>query len=165
MSHIIIEITIKDTILKIKSKNKITELKENEIIWLFCTIDAFNKLEMNKYENEYNNAVIKIKYVKNMLITENINIFKIIRIPVFSDFVNYFINIKEKYNSQSNDTKLMLNDYNEQTENISQEIIITMIFNIKTSINEIELQKNELLELLKINNMDTKIFDILKMNK
>jgi len=120
---------------------------------------------MNKYENEYNNAVIKIKYVKNMLITENINIFKIIRIPVFSDFVNYFINIKEKYNSQSNDTKLMLNDYNEQTENISQEIIITMIFNIKTSINEIELQKNELLELLKINNMDTKIFDILKMNK
>jgi len=32
MSHIIIEITIKDTILKIKSKNKITELKENEII-------------------------------------------------------------------------------------------------------------------------------------
>ena len=57
-------------------------------------------------ENEYDKAWLKIKYVRNLLITENIDVFNIVRIPNLYEFASYFT----------------------QTENISQKIVITMVF-------------------------------------
>jgi hypothetical protein len=69
---------------------------------------------------------------------------------------------KEKFETQGIDTRLDVNDYLNEKENLSQEIIIEMVFNIETKIEEIEKKKKKLLKFLKINNMDKEIFDIIK---
>jgi hypothetical protein len=148
--------------LRIKFENKINELKKTELILLFCIIDAFNNLEMKKYQNEYSNASIQLKYIKGVLIKENINIFKIVRVPMLIDFVNYFISIEKIYNTQSTETKLNLDDYIEQKEDISQEVIITMVFKIKTTLKELNNEKKIILKILKINKIDERVFEIIK---
>ena len=97
-----------------------------------------------------------------MIINEYINIFNIIRIPLFYDFIKYFKTIKEKFNNQETESKININEYLEQIENISQEIIIIMVFNIETTLNEIEEKKNIFIKYLKINNMDIEIFNTIK---
>lgn len=153
-----ISITIKNNLLKIKI-NKINNMKKEEIISLFCLISAFQIIEKKK-GNEYDKAWLKIKYTQNMIITEYLNIFKIIRTPILIDFVKYFINFKEN-REQSNDSKSHLNDYFENIENVSQEIIISMIFNIETNCENL-IKQSEIIKLtLKINNMDKEIFNLI----
>lgn len=161
MSHNKIKINIENNIFKITIKEKINEIKEKNLIELFCVILALNVIEI-KNGNEYEKAQIKIKYINNTLITEYINIFKIIRTPTIYEFLKYFTTIEEKYNLQNTETKLHLNDYIEVNNNISQEIIITMIFKIKTEITEITKKTNTIKNSLKIGNMDNEIFNLIK---
>jgi hypothetical protein len=70
-------------------------------------------------------------------VNEYINIFKIIRKPFLYDFVKYFKSIDEKYGSQNSETKLNLDDYFNQIDEISQEILIIMVFNIESKRDEI----------------------------
>ncbi len=97
-----------------------------------------------------------------MSITEYINIFKLVRIPILYDFVKYFKEIEEKFENQNIETKINVNDYIQETQQISQEIIIEMVFDIKCSIEEIEEIKKTLIESIKINKVDISIFKILK---
>lgn len=162
MSHNIIKINIENNIFKITLNEKINEIKEENLIDLFCIILSLNIIEI-KNGNEYEKAQIKIKYIKNTLITEYINIFKLVRTPTIYEFLKYFITIEEKYNIQNTETKLHLNDYIEINENISQELIITMIFKIKTDIKEIKNKKNTIKNSLKIGNIDNEIFNLIRM--
>jgi hypothetical protein len=93
-------------------------------------------------------------------VNEYINIFKIIRKPFLYDFVKYFKSIDEKYGSQNSETKLNLDDYFNQIDEISQEILIIMVFNIESKRDEIMKIKEIIKESLKINNMDKEIFKI-----
>jgi hypothetical protein len=93
-------------------------------------------------------------------VNEYINIFKIIRKPFLYDFVKYFKSIDEKYVSQNSETKLNLDDYFNQIDEISQEILIIMVFNIESKRDEIMKIKEIIKESLKINNMDKEIFKI-----
>ncbi len=97
-----------------------------------------------------------------MSITEYINIFKLVRIPILYDFVKYFKEIEEKFENQNIETKINVSDYIQETQQISQEIIIEMVFDIKCSIEEIEEIKKTLIESIKINKVDISIFKILK---
>jgi len=97
-----------------------------------------------------------------MSITEYINIFKLVRIPILYDFVKYFKEIEEKFENQNVETKINVNDYIQETQQISQEIIIEMVFDIKCTIEEIEEVKKALIESIKINKVDVSIFKILK---
>jgi hypothetical protein len=74
------------------------------------------------------------------------------------DFVKYFKDVDEKYNSQSSTTKLDLDDYFNQVNEISQEILIIMVFDIESKEEEILIVSNKIRETLKINNMDKEIF-------
>lgn len=82
---------------------KINEISNKNLIELFCIINAFNIKEIEK-GNEYNKGWIKIKYIKEMSITEYINIFKLVRIPILYDFVKYFKEIEEKFENQNVET-------------------------------------------------------------
>jgi hypothetical protein len=93
-------------------------------------------------------------------VNEYINIFKIIRKPFLYDFVKYFKSIDEKYGSQNSETKLNLDDYFNQIDEISQEILIVMVFNIESKKDEIMKIKEIIKESLKINSMDKEIFKI-----
>jgi hypothetical protein len=74
------------------------------------------------------------------------------------DFVKYFKDVDEKYNSQSSTTKLDLDDYFNQVNEISQVILIIMVFDIESKEEEILIMSNKIRETLKINNMDKEIF-------
>jgi len=91
-------------------------------------------------------------------VNEYINIFKIIRKPFLYDFVKYFKSINEKYSSQNSETKLNLDDYFNQIDELSQEILIIMVFDIESKKDEIMKIKEIIKESLKINNMDEEIF-------
>ncbi len=95
-----------------------------------------------------------------MVITEYVNIFNIIRKPFLYEFVKYFKNIENKYDSQSQETKLNIDDYFSQIEDISQEIIIIMVFNIESNEEEIKKVETIIKESLKINEMDKEIFKL-----
>lgn len=155
------KIKINENILKIEIDEKINEISEKNLIELFCIVSAFQQIE-NKNGNEYDKAWLKIEYIKSMLIKEYMNIFKIIRTPTIVEFLKYFTSIEEKFNIQNTETRINMEDYIETTEEISQEIIISMIFNIKTNENEIKKRKEIILNTLKINNMDTEIFKLIK---
>lgn len=148
---------INDNILTIKINKKLNNLENEEILDLFCTVSAFNMLEI-KTGNEYNSAIIKIKYKKDMIITEHINIFKIVRTPFIYEFLKYFKKIEERFGQQANDTKSNINDYLEEVENISQEIIINMVFQIRTNLIELNEKKKNILFMIKLNNVDQDIF-------
>jgi hypothetical protein len=74
--------------------------------------------------------------------------------------VKYFKNIENKYDSQSQETKLNIDDYFSQIEDISQEIIIIMVFNIESNEEEIKKVETIIKESLKINEMDKEIFKL-----
>ncbi len=93
------------------------------------------------------------------MITEYLNIFKIVRKPYLSEFVTYFTKIEEKFSTQSNDTKITLDDYFNEIEEISQEIIIVMVFEIDSDNELIQKKKQRILSILKINDMDVEIFE------
>lgn len=137
---------------------------EKDIIELFCIINAFKMLEPKK-GNEYERAYIKVKYLEQMIITEYINIFNLIRVPTFYEFVKYFWTFEKRMSQQSNDTDPKINDYLWQSEEISQKIIIIMVFEIKSTKIEIDNKAKFLLESIKINEMDKEIFTILKKEK
>jgi hypothetical protein len=126
---------------------------------LFCFISAFQRVETKK-GNEYDKAWLKVEYMQGFEVNEYINIFKIIRKPFLYDFVKYFKSIDEKYGSQNSETKLNLDDYFNQIDEISQEILIIMVFNIESKRDEIMKIKEIIKESLKINNMDKEIFKI-----
>ena len=67
-------------------------MDNDTIINLFCTILSLKTLEINK-GNEYEKAQIKLKYIRNIHVTEYINIFKLVRNPTLFEFVFYFKNI------------------------------------------------------------------------
>jgi len=89
-----------------------------------------------------------------MIISEYINIFKIIRTPFIYEFIKYFKNIDEKFNKQNIETKLDINEYLEEIEEISQEIIIIMIFKIETSEEDLIEKRNNLIKLFKFSYTD-----------
>lgn len=151
------EIIIKEKKIKIKIDKKINELENSKIIEIFCIISALKKLEINK-GNEYEKANIKITYATNMITKEYINIFNITRNPSLHEFVEFFKKIKEKFNLQNTDTKIDLEEYFEENIEISQEIEISMIFSIKSSIKEIEKEKERILIFMKVNNIDEEVF-------
>lgn len=153
-------IEINKKIIKIKLEDKINELKKDDIIDVFCLIWAF-KIEEKKKGNEYDSAWIKIKYIKNLVITENINIFNLVRLPDLYNFVNYIKKIEKNFDSQNTETKMHLDDYFNQIHNVSQEIVILMIFEIESDIIEIERTKEKLKNNLKITNSDVEVFDLI----
>ena len=155
------EISIKKKILKIKINDRINEIKEEDLVKIFCLIQAFNIEETYK-GNEYDKAYVELKYIENMPITEYLNIFKIVRTPTFYEFIKYFKKINEKFDRQNSDTKMNISDYLEKTENISQKIIIIMVFDIETKVEEIKEKSEIFLKMLKINKIDEEIFKILK---
>jgi len=155
------KIEINKKILKIKILEKINELKKENIIDIFCIIWAF-KIEEKKRGNEYDSAWIKIKYIKNLVITENINVFNIVRIPDLYSFVNYIKKIERNFDSQNTETKINLDDYFTQTENISQEIVILMMFEIESEEEKIKETKEKLKNNLKMTGADIEIFDLIK---
>jgi hypothetical protein len=155
------ETEINKNILKIKIKNKINEMSEEEMIELFSLISAF-KIEEKRKGNEYDKAWLKIKYVKNLVITEHINVFNLIRLPNLYEFIKYFINIEKKFDSQNTETKALVNDYFEKTENISQEIIIIMVFDIESSLSNIDSKKIMIAKSLKIGETWKDLFEMLK---
>lgn len=55
MSHISIEILIKDKTLSIKIYNNLTDIPNSELIDIFCLISGFKILETKK-GNEYDKA-------------------------------------------------------------------------------------------------------------
>lgn len=146
--------------MKIKLEDKINELKKDDIIDVFCLIWAF-KIEEKKKGNEYDSAWIKIKYIKNLVITENINIFNLVRLPDLYNFVNYIKKIEKNFDSQNTETKMHLDDYFNQIHNVSQEIVILMVFEIESDIIEIERTKEKLKNNLKITNSDVEVFDLI----
>lgn len=146
--------------MKIKLEDKINELKKDDIIDVFCLIWAF-KIEEKKKGNEYDSAWIKIKYIKNLVITENINIFNLVRLPDLYNFVNYIKKIEKNFDSQNTETKMHLDDYFNQIHNVSQEIVILMVFEIESDIIEIEKTKEKLKNNLKITNSDVEVFDLI----
>jgi hypothetical protein len=66
--------------------------------------------------------------------------------------------VDEKYNSQSSTTKLDLDDYFNQVNELSQEILIIMVFDIESREEEILIMSKKIKETLKINDMDKEIF-------
>ena len=145
MSHNIIKYKIKiiENQFNIKLYDKIHNLNIENLLDLYCLILSLN-INEKKNGNEYESAQIKLKYIQNMLIIEHINIFKIIRTPSLFDFIKYFQTFENKFSTQNTETKLNINDYFENIENISQEIIIKMVFIIQTDILEINKTKNSL---------------------
>jgi hypothetical protein len=152
-------IEIKEKTLKIKLNDKINEISNKDIIDLFCFISAF-KITETKKGNEYDKALLKVKYTQGLMITEYINIFNIIRNPIIYEFVKYFKNVEDKYDSQNSDTKLSIDGYFSQIDNISQEIIIIMVFDIESKKEEIENIKCIIKKSIEINGMDEEIFKI-----
>ena len=155
------KIEINKKILKIKILEKMNELKKENIIDIFCVIWAF-KIEEKNRGNEYDSAWIRIKYIKNLVITENINVFNIVRIPDLYSFVNYIKKIERNFDSQNTETKINLDDYFTQTENISQEIVILMMFEIESEEEKIKETKEKLKNNLKMTGADIEIFDLIK---
>lgn len=144
---------IKENTIRIKIEEKINKISNENLIKIFCTILAFNELEKEK-GNDYNKVWLNIKYKKEMIISEYINIFKIIRTPFIYEFIKYFKNIDEKFNKQNIETKLDINEYLEEIEEISQEIIIIMIFKIETSEEDLIKKRNDLIKLFKFSYTD-----------
>jgi len=144
---------IKENTIRIKIEEKINKISNENLIEIFCTILAFNELEKEK-GNDYNKVWLNIKYKKEMIISEYINIFKIIRTPFIYEFIKYFKNIDEKFNKQNIETKLDINEYLEEIEEISQEIIIIMIFKIETSEEDLIKKRNNLIKLFKFSYTD-----------
>ena len=154
------DIEINKKIMKIKLEDKINELKKDDIIDVFCLIWAF-KIEEKKKGNEYDSAWIKIRYIKNLVITENINIFNLVRLPDLYNFVNYIKKIEKNFDSQNTETKMHLDDYFNQIHNVSQEIVILMMFEIESDIIEIKRTKEKLKNNLKMTNSDVEVFDLI----
>lgn len=144
---------IKENTIRIKIEEKINKISNENLIEIFCTILAFNELEKEK-GNDYNKVWLNIKYKKEMIISEYINIFKIIRTPFIYEFIKYFKNIDEKFNKQNIETKLDINEYLEEIEEISQEIIIIMIFKIETNEEDLIKKRNNLIKLFKFSYTD-----------
>ena len=153
-------IDINKKIFKIKMIDKVNELKKEDIINVFCMILAF-KIEEKRKGNEYDSAWIKIKYQRNLVITENINIFNLVRLPELYNFVNYIKKIEKNFDSQNTETKINLNDYFTQTENISQEIVILMMFDIESTSCELIKTQEKLINNLKLTNADIEIFNLI----
>ena len=151
---------IKENTIRIKIEEKINKISNENLIEIFCTILAFNELEKEK-GNDYNKVWLNIKYKKEMIISEYINIFKIIRTPFIYEFIKYFKNIDEKFNKQNIETKLDINEYLEEIEEISQEIIIIMIFKIETNEEDLIKKRNNLIKLFKFSYTD-KMFEDMK---
>jgi len=157
-------IYIKGKTIEIKLKDKINETGENTLVELFCVISAIRALE-NEKGNGFEAASIKLKYLENMIVTEYINISNLVKAPIFYEFIKFFINIKKNSYLQNTDTKLNINDYLSRIENISQSLIITMVFNIDSTLEEVERKKEVYRNFLKINNMDVEIFNVIKNEK
>ena len=153
-------IDINKKIFKIRMIDRIDELKKEDIVRIFCMILAF-KIEEKRKGNEYDSAWIKIKYQRNLIITENINIFNLVRLPELYNFVNYIKKIEKNFDSQNTDTKINLNDYFTQTENISQEIVILMMFNIESKSFELIKTQEKLINSLKRTNADIEVFNLI----
>lgn len=151
------EIYVWEKCLKIKLDEKINNMSEKNIIELFCLVSAFQVVETKK-GNEYDKAWIKVEYVQGFEVSEYINIFKIIRKPFLYDFVKYFKSIYEKHSSQSSTTRLDLDDYFNQINEISQEILIIMVFDIESKKDEIIKVKEVIKRSLEVNDMDKEIF-------
>ena len=96
-----------------------------------------------------------------MVITENINIFNLVRLPELYSFVNYIKKIEKNFDSQNTETKINLNDYFTKTENISQEIVILMMFDIESTSFELVKTQEKLINSLKITNADIEIFNLI----
>lgn len=141
-----IEFNINENKIIIELK-RLDNLNEDDIYYIFSIFITINKLEKN---NEYKDAFIKIEYSDVFKNIEYINIFKMVRVPILVDLLEFFKKIKNniELKEQSIDTKLNINDYNSNIEIVSQEIIINMVYNIKTEKNVIN--KNVIKELKRI---------------
>lgn len=129
--------------IKIKINNKINNLTKLEILEIYCIIYIIKQEEVN-IGNDFEKAFLKIKILKEIQITEYINIYSLVREPIFYEFLKYFKNFKNKFNEQNLDTKLNINDYFSEIENISQEIILTLIFKPQITIKIIEEKQKKL---------------------
>lgn len=129
--------------IKIKINNKINNLTKLEILEIYCIIYIIKQEEVN-IGNDFEKAFLKIKILKETQITEYINIYSLVREPIFYEFLKYFKNFKNKFNEQNLDTKLNINDYFSEIENISQEIILTLIFKPQITIKIIEEKQKKL---------------------
>lgn len=112
--------------------------------------------------NEYETAFIKLSYLNNMPIIEYINIFKMVRNPNLFDVAKFFLKFDEKFNRQNSDTNIALDDYILEVENITQEINITMVFNIKTNSDTLYTESLKILKILKIDNSDEETLALIK---
>lgn len=162
MSHYIIE--IRNNTITIFIKNKINELEDVEILNMFYIVKAIKLLETSK-GNEYKNAFLILKYVESMLIKEYINIFTLVRLPSFHEFINYFLTFEEKFDKQNTNTKNYINDYLEASTNISQSVYIEFIFKIETTFEELNEKIMEVKKIIEFDDSHLEIINILKKKK
>lgn len=162
MSHYIIE--IRNNTITIFIKNKINELEDVEILNMFYIVKAIKLLETSK-GNEYKNAFLILKYVESMLIKEYINIFTLVRLPSFHEFINYFLTFEEKFDKQNTNTKNYINDYLEASTNISQSVYIEFIFKIETTFEELNEKIMEVKKIIEFDDSHLEIINILKKIK
>lgn len=90
-----------------------------------------------------------------MITTEYINIFNLCRTYTTYEIINYFKNFKKNYDIQNTNTTLNINEYITETQNISQELYIIFLFNIKTNKLKINTLKNKI-----IKNFDENIWNL-----
>lgn len=131
-----------------------------EITEIFCSITSIKELEEEK-GNTLDIAIIKIKYKENMIITERINIFGLIKGGSLYEYIKYFKNFKKKFSEQETDTKIKLDEYIKEEIEISQEIEIKMVFEMVSSIKDIEERSKTILEAINITSIDKKIWKLL----
>lgn len=61
--------------------------------------------------NELEKAVTELQYTKNLKIKEYINIYKLIRIGLLHDFVEFFNNFEKNIEQSNTESKIAINDY------------------------------------------------------
>jgi hypothetical protein len=90
VSHIIIRIKINDNIIEIIMETKINKLRNEEILTLYSIALSLNDGEQRN-GNEYGTANMVLSFNDSKENGEFINIFKIMRYPIFYEFVHYFL--------------------------------------------------------------------------
>lgn len=135
--------------IKIVINNKISKLKKEEILDIFVTLEAIRISEKGR-GNGYDKAWLKIKYRKNFVVTEHINISDLVRVPTLYSVISYFKNIEKRFDKQNTETKINMNDYLEGEDLISQEILIMMVFNVESKVEDIEIIKTRIKKSINI---------------
>ena len=133
--------------IEIRINKALYEITVKEIEELFAIIKAFKTLELKN--NELDEAWIQITSINQWEETKYINIFKMVRNCRFlGDFEEYF-RLFNKHFEQSHETKIHLDSYLNNYQEIKQKIIIKTLFPIRTTTKMIIDARNGIMDEIK----------------